>query len=73
MSDRTRNPADYARMVPAQPSTVADTLPRPRPIGITSTQWGFLHVLYDDGTVWQWMPEFKQWTRIPPIPQEDGT
>lgn len=46
---------------------------KPRPIAITSTQWGFLHVLYDDGTVWQWMPEFKQWTRLPSIPQENGT
>lgn len=72
MSDSTRNPADYARMVPAQPSTVADTLPRPRPIGITSFPSSYgerVFVLYDDGSVWK--HTYDGWTRLPPIPTGD--
>ncbi len=73
MNDSTRNPADYARMAPAQPSTVADFLPSPRPISITSccTDWVVTSVLYDDGTVWQWTEHDKTWTRLPPIPTGD--
>jgi hypothetical protein len=53
---------------PSMPAT-----PKPRPIGITPNQWGLVHVLYDDGTVWQWFPEHKIWSPLPPIPQENGT
>lgn len=74
MSDSTRNPADYARMVPAQPSTVADFLPSPRPIGITSQIVGgmpMIYVLYDNGTVFRYQEAGMRWVQLSSIPTGD--
>lgn len=44
---------------------------KPRPIGISQSgddRFLVVHVLYDDGTVWQRV-NMDQWELLPPIPQ----